>query len=72
MIHTVLIIFQSPPKSLPQEPGIRVNNYRLKLHSHVKYQGILINEVLTWNKQSICMKLTRANGILFQTALFCA
>ena len=36
------------------------------LHSHVEYLGILIDEVLSWNKQidGICMKLATANGIL--------
>ena len=62
---TELIIFRSPRKNLPREPDIRINNYKLKLDSHVKYLGILIDEVLSWNKQieSICMKLARANGI---------
>ena len=55
---TELIIFRSPRKNLPREPDIRINNYKLKLDSHVKYLGILIDEVLSWNKQieSICMK----------------
>ena len=44
----------------------------LKVHSHVKYLGILIDEVLSWNKQteSICMKLARANGILSKLRYF--
>ena len=65
-IKTELIIFRSPGKNLPREPDIRINNYKLKLHNHVKYLGILIDEVLSWNKQieSICMKLARANDIL--------
>ena len=60
-----LIKFISSRKNLPQELDIRINNYKLKLYSHVKYLGILIDEVLSWNKQieSICMKLARANGI---------
>ena len=63
---TRLIRFRSPWKHLPCEPDIRINNYKLKLHSHIKYLGILIDEVLSWNKQidDICTKLARANGIL--------
>ena len=54
---TELIIFRSPWKHLPREPDIRIDKHKLKLHSHVKYLGILINEVLSWNKQidSICI-----------------
>ena len=61
---TELIIFRSPQKNLPQEPDIRINNYKLTLHSYVKYLGILINGVLFWNKQieSIYMKLAGWNG----------
>ena len=63
---TEIIIFRSPWKHLPREPDIRINNYKLKLHSHIKYLGILIDEVLSWNKQidDICTKLARADGIL--------
>ena len=63
---TKLIMFRSPWKYLPRGPDIRINNYKLKLHSHIKYLGILIDEVLSWNKQidDICTKLARANGIL--------
>ena len=69
---TELIRFRSLQKILPQEPDIRINNYKLKLHSHVKYLGILIDDVLSWNKQieSICMKLARANGILSKLSYF--
>ena len=34
---TELLIFRSPRKNLPQEPHITVNNYKPKLHNHVKY-----------------------------------
>ena len=43
---TELIIFISPRKDLPREPDIK-NNYKQKLHSHVKYLGTLIDEVLS-------------------------
>ena len=70
---TELIIFRSPWEHLPREPDIRLNNYKLKLHSHIKYLGILIDEVLSWNKQidDICTKLARANGILSKLHHFC-
>ena len=42
---TGLIIFRSPRKNLPREPDLRINNYKLKLQSDVKYIGILINKV---------------------------
>ena len=63
---TEFIIFRSPWKHLPREPDIRINNYKLKLRPHIKYLGILIGKVLSWNKQidDICTKLARANGIL--------
>ena len=63
--------FQSR-KHLPREPDIRINNYKLKLHSHIKYLGILIDEVLSWNKQidDICTKLARANGIISKLCHF--
>ena len=63
---TELIIIKSPRSHLPHEPDIRVNSYKLKLHSHIMYLGILIDEVLSWSKQidDICTKLARANGIL--------
>ena len=69
---TGLIIFRSPQKNLPHEPDLKINNYKLKLHSHVKYIRILIDEVLSWNKQieSICMKLATANGILSKLSYF--
>ena len=31
---------------LGREPDIRLNNYKLKLHTQVKYLGIFIGEVL--------------------------
>ena len=67
-----LIKFISSRKNLPQELDIRINNYKLKLYSHVKYLGILIDEVLSWNKQleSICMKLARASGTLSKLRYF--
>ena len=36
-IKTELIIFRYPRKNLPREPDTRINNYKLKFHSHVKY-----------------------------------
>ena len=44
-----LIIFRFQRKNLPREPDIRINNYKLKLYSHVKYLEILSDEVLSWN-----------------------
>ena len=32
-----LIIFRSPWKHLLREPDTRINNYKLKLHSHISY-----------------------------------
>ena len=42
------------------------------MHSYVKYLGILIDEVLPWNKQieSICMKLARASSLLSKLRYF--
>ena len=44
---TELIIFRSLWKHLPREPDIRINNYRFKLYSHIKYLGILVDKVLS-------------------------
>ena len=65
---TELIIFRSPWNHLPREPDIRINNYKLKLHSHIKYLGILIDKVLSCNKQidDICTKLAKVNDILLK------
>ena len=59
---TELIIFRSSSKQLPQEYDIRLNNCKLKLHTHVKYLVIFIDKVLSWNKQIdiLCSKLSRA------------
>ena len=42
------------------------------MYRHIKYLEIIIDEVLSWNKQieSICMKLARANSILFKLCYF--
>ena len=63
---------RSPRKNLTREPDTRINDYKLKLHSDVKYLGILIAEVLSRNKQieSFCMKLPIANGILSEPHRF--
>ena len=42
---TELIIFRFPWKHLTRELDIRINNCKLKLHSHIKYLGIFINEI---------------------------
>ena len=47
---TELIIFRSLWNHLTREPDIGTN-YKLKLHSHIKYFDILIDEILSWNKQ---------------------
>ena len=49
-IKTKLIILRSSWKQLLREPDIRLNNCKFKLHSHVKYLGIFIDEFLSWNK----------------------
>ena len=69
---TELITFRSLSKHLPREPDIRINNYNLKLHANIKYLGILIDKVLSCNKQidDICTKLARANGIFSKLRYF--
>ena len=69
---TELIIFRSPLKNLRRESDIRINNCKLKLYNHVKYLGILIDEVLSRNKQieSICAKLAGSSGISPNDAVF--
>ena len=65
-LKTELIMFYPIKKKLPPSPNIKLNNYKLKLKSHVKYLGITIDEVLSWNKHidNLSKKLARANGIL--------
>ena len=42
---TELTNIQIPTDNLlPRKPDIKINNYKLKLHSHVKYLGVLIDE----------------------------
>ena len=63
---TKLTIFRLFWKQLPRKPDVRLNNCKLKIHTYVKYLGIFINEVLSWNKQVDISysKLSRANEIL--------
>ena len=63
---TELIILIILTENLPREPDIRINNYKLKLHSYIKYLGILTDDVLFWNEQvvSICIRPAKANDIL--------
>ena len=65
-LKTELIMFHPIKKKLPRSPNIKLNNYKLKLKSHVKYLGITIDEVLPWNKHidNLSKKLARANGSL--------
>ena len=62
---TKLIKFRTPWKHLPRETSIRINNYKLKLHSHIKYLGIHTDEMLSSNQQidNICTKLAKQNGM---------
>ena len=46
-IKTKLIILRSSWKQRLREPDIRLNNCKFKLHSHVKYLGIFIDEFLS-------------------------
>ena len=66
------IIFRLPWKQLPREPDIGLNNCKLRLHTHVKYLGIFIDEIVSWKKQTdiFCSKLSRANGIVSKLRLF--
>ena len=59
-------MFHPIKKNLPRTPNIKLNNYKLKLKSHVKYLGITIDEVLSWNKhiENLIKRLARANGVL--------
>ena len=43
----VKLIFRFPWKHLPHA----VNKHKLKLHSHAKYIALLIDEILSWNKE---------------------
>lgn len=68
----VLLKYKSHWKRLTREPGIRLNSCKLKLHTHVKYSGILIEENLSYNKQIyiLCSKLDRDNKILSKVRHF--
>ena len=54
---TELTIFRYPCKQLPRDPDISINNYQVKLHQFVKYQGVFIDEVLFWNKEIVNIRL---------------
>ena len=61
---------------IPQGSGVKLNPppavLGLNLHYHMKYFGILIDEMLSWNKQidNICTNLVRASGILLKLVIF--
>ena len=67
-----VIFFGSPRKQHPPEPDIRNDNCKPKLHQFVKYLGVFIDKVLSFNKQidNICSNLSRANGIIFNLCHF--
>ena len=44
---TKLKIFRSQRANILRELDVRINNYKLKLHSHVKDLGVLIDIVLS-------------------------
>ena len=71
-LKTEFSMFHPIKIKLPRLPNIKLNNYKLKLKSHVKYLGITIDEVLSWNKHidNLSKKLARANGILNYVLLF--
>ena len=62
---TELIIFHSQYKRIPNI-SIKINSFKLVIKSYVNYLGILIDEVLSWNKQyeTLLSKLSRVTGVL--------
>ena len=62
---TELILFHPPKKKVPKI-SINFENVKLEPVENVKYLGVTIDEVLSWNKQvsDVFIKLNKANGIL--------
>ena len=63
---TEAILFHSSRKKEIIKPKLFVNSQQVKFSENVKYLGITIDEVLSWNKQinDLFHKLSRTNGIL--------
>ena len=65
-MKTEVLLFRSRNKSVTYNIQLKIDNHQLKLSSHVKYLGILLDEFLTWNYHFdfLSSKLSKANGIL--------
>ena len=68
---TELIIFHSPYKKAPSIT-IKINSFKLVRTKYVNYLGILIDEVLSWNKQfeKLLSKLSSTIGALSKLRYF--
>ena len=63
---TKLLFFRSKNKSIPHNVSIKIQGKRITPSSHVKYFGIFVDELLSWNYHvnELSNKLSRANGII--------
>ena len=63
---TEVVLFHSRNKCITHDLKLKIDDHNLKLSTHVKYLGILLDEFLLWNYQFdlLASKLSKANGIL--------
>ena len=69
---TELILFKPKMKKLDFDLKLRLNSKRICPTKSVQYQGIKIDEKLTWTDHinDIAIKLNRANAMLFKVREF--
>ena len=63
---TDIILFRSKRKNISKNLNFRLNGQKLKIKTHTKYLGIIIDENLIWERQihSLITKLSRSVGII--------
>ena len=63
---TEVLLFRSRKKNITYELNLKIDDHNLKLSTHVKYLGVLLDEFLAWNHQfeHLASKLSRANGVM--------
>ena len=60
---TEVLLFRSRKKNIAYKLNLKIDEHNLKLSTHVKYLGVLLDEFLAWNHQfeHLASKLSRAS-----------